>query len=81
MSKAKIQDELEALKAGKQTLSQNRMSPEFVAKVALSVPSASARGFEASWQELVGTDAAGCSRRTIARIRDAFVEVVGCNSA
>ena len=76
LSKSKIQDELLAFRAGKQTQSQNRMSPEFVAKVALSVPSASARGFEAAWQELVGTDAAGCSRGTSTRIRDAFVEVV-----
>ena len=71
----KMRQELDALKVGKQAQLKNRMSPEFLAKVALSWPSTCARNFSAAWQDLVGVGESGCSRPTICKIRDAFVEV------
>ena len=51
-----------------------RTSATFMAKVALSKPVTSVRGFADSFQDLVGTGL--CSRTTITRIRSAFVPVI-----
>ena len=67
--------ELAKLKAVKNAEKKNRMAPPFIAKVALSQPSACARAFAGAWRDLVGIGAEGCSRTTIGRIRDAFAEV------
>ena len=68
--------ELNALKKGKDKYQHNRMTPEFLVKVALSWPVTCARGFSEAFRDLVGVGAAGCSRGTISRIRDAFVEAL-----
>ena len=39
-----------------------QFTPEFLAKVALSIPTANARAFASSWQDLVGVGASGCCR-------------------
>ena len=52
-----------------------RMSPAFLAKIALSYPAVSARGFAQTWSDLVGTKVLGCSRFTIERVRDAFAAI------
>ena len=67
--------ELAKSKAVKNAAANNRMTPPFIAKVALSQPSACARAFAGAWRDLVGIGAEGCSRTTIGRIRDAFAEV------
>ena len=71
-----LERKLDALRVGKQGDQQNRMTPEFLAKVALSMPTTCARGFHSAWTDLVGTGVANCGRTTIAKIRDAFVEEV-----
>ena len=78
----KLSEELSVMKHGKRDLNgkrsgtTSRLTPEFIAKVALAIPGTNARSFAASWQDLVGVGVAGCSRPQISRIRDAFVEVV-----
>ena len=54
-----------------------KISPAFIAKVALSHPQVSVRGFAQAWTDLVGPKGKGqgCGRDTIGRIRDAFAEV------
>ena len=54
----------------------HRLASAFVVKVALSAPSASGRAFADTWADLIGAYAAGCSRRTTGRVRDAFSDVV-----
>ena len=71
----KAENVLAEIKDGKQRDRKNRMTPAFLAKVALSWPSTCARGFAGAWQDLVGVGVAGCSRHTISKIRDGFVEV------
>ena len=68
--------ELQRFTQGKQSSKQNRMTPEFLAKVALSSPVTCARSFSAAWRDLVGVGVVGCSRPTITSIRDAFTQVV-----
>ena len=60
----------------KQAAKDNRMTPEFLAKVCLSWPTTCARGFASAWQDLVGVGVSGCTRPTITKIRDAFVETI-----
>ena len=69
-----LEEKLKALTKGKQEF--NRITPEFLTKVAVSWPTTCARGFADAWRDLVGVGVAGCSRPTIAQIRDAFVEVL-----
>ena len=71
----RLEEELHSLKYGKRG-NQHRMTPEFLAKVALAWPTSCARNFHAAWQDLVGSGVAGCARPTINNIRDAFAEVV-----
>jgi hypothetical protein len=71
-----LQRKLDELTAGAQGKQRNRTTPEFLAKVALSMPSVCARGFSDAWVDLVGVGISGCSRPTIAKIRDAVVEVI-----
>jgi hypothetical protein len=71
-----LRRKLGELKAGKQGKQQNRMTPEFLAQMALSMPSVCARGFSDAWVDLVGVGISGCSRPTITRVRNAFVEVI-----
>jgi len=74
-AKRKAEEELRRITGGKQGY-KNRMTPEFLARAALSKPTTVARGFADAWQDLVGVGVSGCSRTTITRIRDAFAEVV-----
>ena len=60
----------------KQAAKDNRMTPEFLAKVCLSWPTTCARGFASAWQDLVGGGVAGCSRPTETKTRDSFVEII-----
>ena len=53
------ESELQKVKQGKQSSKQNRMTPEFLAKVALSSPATCARSFSAAWRDLVGVGVAG----------------------
>ena len=71
----KAQRDLADIKDGKQRQRKNRMTPELLANVSLSWPTTCARGFAGAWQDLVGVGVAGCSRPTISKIRDGFVEV------
>jgi len=66
------EEQLKKLTIGKQRASKNRLTPEFIAKVALSKPSTVARAFADAWQDLVGVGVAGCGRTSITNIRDAF---------
>ena len=74
--KMTLKQQLEELTVGKQKQDNNRLTPEFLAKVALSVPTTCARGFASAWQDWVGVGVQGCARRTISRIRNSFAEVV-----
>lgn len=76
LCRRKAEDELGRLKQGKRVRDNNKMTPAFLARVALSWPSTSARAFSNAWRDLVGVGAAGCSRTTISKIKDAFAEVV-----
>ena len=74
---AAVSAELEALRRGKDRERGNRMTAVFLQKVALSKPSAaSARSFDGAWADLVGVGSAGCSRPTVSKICNHFVEVV-----
>ena len=73
---AKAEAELLALRQARERDGAHRLTSEFVAKVALAAPSASERFFADAWADLIGAGAAGCSRRTIGRVRDAFSDVV-----
>lgn len=70
----RLRSELAGLKQSKQG---GKTSPAFIAKVALSKPQVSVRGFADTWVDLVGSKSQGlgCSRGTISHIRDAFAEV------
>jgi len=70
--RAALEQELKQLKEGTRRQLGHRMTPYFLAKVALSSPAVSARGFAKSWADLVGKNGANCSRFTISRVRDAF---------
>ena len=72
----RVQEKLRALTCGKNAASQNRMTPEFLTKVALSSPTTCGRAFASAWRDLVGVRKQGCCRTTIAKIRDAFVETI-----
>ena len=72
----RIQSKLRALTCGKNRRNRNRMTPEFLTKVALSWPTTCGRAFASAWRDLVGVREQGCSRTTIAKIRDAFVETI-----
>ena len=77
--KRKLEEELKCFrtaKSGRKDGQSNRMTPAFLAKVVLSLPSTCARAFATAWQDLVGVGSSGCSRPTISKIRSAFVEVV-----
>ena len=65
-----------AFTKGKDQEKKNAISPEFVARVALSWPATCARSFADAWRDLVGVGGSGCSRWTINSIRDGFVEVL-----
>ena len=67
---------LKAMSVGKNKTKGNSITPDFLAKAALSWPSTCARSFGDSWRDLVGVGVAWCGRATITRIRDAFVEVL-----
>lgn len=71
----KAEAALREVQHGKDTSRQNRLTPAFLAKVALSWPSTSARAFANAWRDLVGVGATGCSRTTISKVKDAFAEV------
>ena len=68
--------ELKALRDGKVRESAHRTTAHFLTKVALSRPSMSARSFDDTWVDLVGTGASGCSRTTVSKIRSCFAEVL-----
>ena len=53
---------------------RNALSIQWIVRVCLANPVTSARGFAASWADLVGTGQKGVSRKTITKIRNAFVE-------
>ena len=75
-AKRKAEQQVRSMRIGKKRKNNNAITPEFLAKVALSLPSTCARSFADSWRDLVGVGVAGCSRTSITRIRDAFVEVL-----
>ena len=74
--RAKAEADLRDLQLARERDGPRRMTAAFVAKVALASPSASSRAFAETWADLVGSGAAGCSRRTIGRVRDAFSSVI-----
>jgi hypothetical protein len=79
--KRKLEHQLAVFQSGKQGgNANNRTTPEFLAKVALSWPTTCARGFSDAWRDLVGVGVSGCSRSTITKIRDSFVEVIQENN-
>ena len=69
-------EKLRTLACGKNRRNKNRMTPEFLTKVALSWPTTCGRAFASAWRDLVGVRQQGCSRPTISKIRDAFVETI-----
>ena len=71
-SRKKLLKRIHALACSK---SHGRVSDGLIAKIALSVPSASARSFAQALTDLVGRGNAGVSRPTISSVRDAFAEV------
>ena len=71
-SRRALKATLQALQQSKQREHSNRTTAAFAAKIALASPSASGRSFADAGSDLIGTEASGCSRRTIARVRDAF---------
>jgi len=73
---SKLKARLRALETGKRRAQGSPLTPAFLAKVGLSSPATSARGFHRTWTELVGRGASGVSRSSITFIRDAFVGVV-----
>ena len=52
---------------------RNALSPEWMVRVFLSMPTVSARGVAQAHADLVGRGQQGCSRGSITRIRNAFV--------
>ena len=70
----KAETELKRLKSSHQGY-KNRVTPFFKAKIALSVPVVSARGFAQSWKDFFGEDSTCLGRSAIDRIRDAFAEI------
>jgi len=77
--KRQLKQQVEDLTIGKKLSGGHRMTPEFVAKVALSWPTTCARGFSSAWNDLVGVGVSGCSRVTISNIRNSFAEIVKGN--
>ena len=71
----KAEASLGNIKRGKKK-GNNKLTPAFLTKVALSWPSTSARSFATAWRDLIGVGAVGVCRSTISRIKDAFAEVV-----
>ena len=71
----KAEEAVAKLKKGKKA-GNNKLTPAFLTKVALSWPSVSARSFATAWRDLVGVGAVGVCRTTISKIKDAFAEVV-----
>ena len=76
VARRRAEQQVRDLQIGKQAAKANRLTPEFLAKVALSSPSTCARSFSNAWRDLVGIGVAGCTRPTVARVRDAFAQVV-----
>lgn len=70
----KAESMLRQLQRRKDASRHNRLTPAFLAKVALSWPSTSARAFANAWRDLVGVGAVGCSRPAISKVKDAFAE-------
>jgi len=77
----RLQEKLRTLELVKRRKGVGRLSPLFLARAALASPTTSARSFEKTWSDLVGSGDRGISRRQIARIRDAFVGVLKERSA
>ena len=74
-SRAALKATLSTLKTAKDREHSNRTAAAFAAKIALASPGSSARSFAAALSDLIGTGSGSCSRRTIARVRDAFTFV------
>ena len=72
----RVEEKLRALTCAKNAANQNRLTPEILTKVALSLPTTCGRAFASAWRDLVGVRKQGCCRATIAKIRDAFVETI-----
>ena len=69
----KLREQLASQSAakGKGTL----LTPEWMTRVFLSSPSMNARGLARSFREVAGTDGNNVGRRSIGRVRDAFIEL------
>ena len=72
----KFQAKLRALETGKRRARGQPLTPLFLARVSLASPTTSARGFQKSWSDLIGTDSLGVSRKKVEQIRDSFASVV-----
>jgi len=80
-ARRRVEKQLERAKLTKDSKKFNRMTPAFLARVALSWPSTCASTFASAWRDLVGVGKSGCSRPTIAKVRDAMAEVVKAMTA
>ena len=72
----KAEAKIRELQQARERDGSHRVTAAFVARIALSAPSASSRAFADAWSDVVGAASAICSRRSIGRVRDAFTYVV-----
>ena len=75
-ARRQAEEKLKAMTIGKNKSKGNSITPEFLAKAALSWPSTCARSFADSWRDLVGVGLAGCGRTNITRTREVVGEVL-----